>query len=166
MFRYFLCLITSARHKTAQRWTCAPSTTPPAEQRDCAGSGPLRHDFIDYTMKCRSSSTVSLWLWQLLSFMVPARHTSTLFIFGFCLTTMRLSRRFRVGRLLFGGRMAAPPGRHRPGRGLLRLPRHHEAVEGRRSVAIVAGPCGVHKLAIHTPPVIVLHFGFFRYPRL
>ena len=83
--------------------------------------------------------------------MVPARHTSTLFISGFCLTTMRLSRRFRVGGLLSGRRTAAPPGRHRPGRGLLRLPRLHGAVEGRRSVAIVAGPCGAHKLAIHTP---------------
>ena len=81
--------------------------------------------------------------------MVPARHTSTLFISGYSLTTTRLARRFRVGGLLSGGRMAASPGRHRPGRGLLRLPRLHGAVEGRRSVAIVAGPCGVHKLAMH-----------------
>ena len=51
------------------------------------GSWPLRHDCIDYTMKCRSSSTGSLWLWQALSFMMPARHTSTLFISGFRLTT-------------------------------------------------------------------------------
>ena len=79
---------------------------------------------------------------------------------------MRLSRRFRVGGLLFGERMAAPPGRHRPGRGLLRLPRLREAVEGRRGASIVAGTCGVHKLAIHTPLVIVLPFGFVLCPRL
>ena len=65
------------------------------------GPWPLRHDFIDCTMKCRSSSTGSLWLWQALSFMMPAGHTSTLCISGFHLTTMRLSRRFRVGGLLF-----------------------------------------------------------------
>ena len=91
------------------------------------GPWPLRHDFIDCTMKSRSSSTGSLWLWQALSFMMPARHTSSLFISGFRLTTMRLSRRFRVGGLLFGGRMAAHPGRHCPGRGLLRPPRLHGA---------------------------------------
>ena len=34
---------------------------------------------------------------------------------GFCLTAMRLLRRFPPGGLLFGGRMAARPGRHRPG---------------------------------------------------
>ena len=79
------------------------------------GPWPLQHDFIDYTMKCRSSSTGSLWLWQALSFMMPARDTSTLFISGFRLTTMRLSRRFRVGGLLFGVRMAAHLGRHCPG---------------------------------------------------
>ena len=67
------------------------------------GPWPLRHDFIDFTMKCRSSSTGSLWLWQALCFMMLARHTSTLFISGFRLTTMRLSRRFLVGQ-----GMAAP----------------------------------------------------------
>ena len=87
----------------------------------------LRHDFVDYTMKCRSSSTGSWWLWQALSFVMPARHTSTLFISGFRLTTMRQSRRFRVGGLLFGERMAAHTGRHCLGRGLLRLPRLHGA---------------------------------------
>ena len=143
------------RDKTAQRWTGTPSTTPPAVQRACAGAGPLRHDIIDYTMKCRSSTTGSLWFWQALSFMVPARHTFTLFISGFCLTTMRLSRRFRVGGLLSGERVAAPPGRHRPGRDFLRLPRLHRAVEGRRRGAIVAGPCGAHKCAIH---ICVLSF--------
>ena len=98
------------------------------------GLGRLRHDFIDYTMKCRSSSTVSLWLGQVLSFMVPARHTSALFISGFRLTTMRLLRRFRragcssgPGGLLFGGRIAAPPGRHRPSRGLFGV--YHDSVK-------------------------------------
>ena len=81
--------------------------------------------------------------------MVPARHTSTLFIFGFCLTTMRLSRRFRVGGLLFGGRMAAPLGRHRPGRGLLRLPRLREAARRQRCAAIIAGASFTGKLARH-----------------
>ena len=47
--------------------------------------------------------------------------------FRVSLTTMRPSRRFRVGGLLFGERMAALPGRHCPGRGLLRPPRLHGA---------------------------------------
>ena len=48
MFRHFWCLITHVpffsarlhvfRLKTAQPWTCASSTTPPAEQRACAGA--------------------------------------------------------------------------------------------------------------------------------
>ena len=43
------------------------------------------------------------------------------------------------GGLLFGERMAAPPGRHRPSRGPLRLPRLRGAAEGRRCAAIIAG---------------------------
>ena len=82
-------------------------------------------------------------------FNLPARHTSTLFIFGFCLTTMRLSRRFRVGGLLFGERMAALPGRHRVGRGLLRLPRLSEAARRQRCAAIIAGASFTGKFARH-----------------
>ena len=52
----------------------------------------------------------------------------------------RLLRHFRAcpGRLLFGGRMAAAPGRHFLGRGLLRLPRLHEAA-GRRRCGLLGG---------------------------
>ena len=138
MFRHFWCLITHVTFFFLHDYMCSVIRRLSRglvrhprhhllNNEPALGPWPLRHVFIDYTMKCRSSSTGSLWLWQALSFMMPARHTSTLFISGFRLTTMRLSRRFRVGGLLFGGRMAAHPGRHCPGRGLLRLPRLHGA---------------------------------------
>ena len=97
------------------------------EQRACAGALASAARLHRLHHEVSGSSTGSLWLWQALSFMMRARHTSTLFISGFRLTTMRLSRRFRVGGLLFGGRTAAHPGRHCSGRGLLRLPRLHGA---------------------------------------
>ena len=53
------------------------------------------------------------------------------------------------GGLLFGGRMAAPPGRHRPSRGPLRLPRLREAAEGRRCTGIIAGASCTGKCARH-----------------
>ena len=55
----------------------------------------------------------SLWLWQVLSFMEPARHTSALFISGFSFDSHEAITTLSPGGL-FGGRMAAPPGRHRP----------------------------------------------------
>ena len=81
-----------------------------------------------------SSSSASLWLWLALS---PALARHTLFfveVFRFFVTTTRLLRRFRrcPGRLLCGRRVAAPSGRHCPGRGLLRLPLHRRAA-GRSS---------------------------------
>ena len=51
----------------------------------------------------------SLWLWQVLSFMVLARHTFALFISGFRLTTMRLLRRFRQAGCSPGGEWPLPP---------------------------------------------------------
>ena len=53
-------------------------------------------------------------LWQVLSFMEPARHTSALFISGFLFDSHEAITTLSPGGL-FGGRMAAPPGRHRPG---------------------------------------------------
>ena len=46
------------------------------------------------------------------------------------------------GRLLCGERVAASPGRHCPGRILLRLPRHHHAAGRRCSLAIIAAGLG------------------------
>ena len=107
----------------------------------------------------------SLWLWQALSFMMLARHTSTLFISGFRVTTMRLSRRFRVGGLLFGRRMAAHTGRHCPGRGLLRLPLHRRAVGRCSCVSIIAGPSVIRKLARHMTFASIISLIYDRYLR-
>ena len=49
-----------------------------------------------------------MWLWQVLSFMMPARHTSALFISGFRVTAMRLLRRFRRAGSS-GGEWPLPP---------------------------------------------------------
>ena len=85
----------------------------------------------------RSAGALRLYhcgLGKCLPFMMLARHTSALFISGFRVTTMRLFRRFRwagcssgPGGLLFGGKMAAPPGRHRPSRGLFGV--NHDSVK-------------------------------------
>ena len=63
-----------------------------------------------------SSSLATLWLWQPLS-AVFARHTlvSFLFLFLDALPEYEAITTLSPGGLLFGGRMAAPPGRHRPG---------------------------------------------------
>ena len=45
--------------------------------------------------------------------------------------------------------MAAPPGRHCPGRVLLRLPLHRRAAGRCRCVSIIAGPSVIRKLARH-----------------
>ena len=123
MFRHFWCF----RHKTAQPWTCASSTTPPAEQRACAGAlaAAARLHRLHHEV-----SELFDWIIVALAGVVlydACKKYIYLFISGFRLTTMRLSRRFRVGGLLFGRRMAAHAGRHCPGRGLLRQPRLHGA---------------------------------------
>ena len=46
------------------------------------------------------------------------------------------------GQAALRGRVAAHPGRHCPGRVLLRLPRHHHAAERRCSLAIIAAGLG------------------------
>ena len=113
------------RHKTVQPWTCASSTAPPAEQRGCAAAlaAVARLHRLHHEV-----SELFDWIIVALASIVLYDACKThiyLFISGFRLTTMRLSRRFRVGGLLFGRRMAAHPGRHCLGRGLLRLTRLH-----------------------------------------
>ena len=82
------------------------------------------------------------------------RKTHICFIFvSFCtpFTNMRLLRRFHAcpDRLLFGGRMAAPPRKALPGPG---SSSPHGAVEGRRSANIVAAVPGSGNVpSRHTP---------------
>ena len=119
MFRHFWCLITHVPFFFFCRRLSRGLVRHPRHHllnnELALGTWPLRHDFIDHTMKCRSSLTGSLWLWQVLSFMTLVRHTSTLFTSGFRLTTMRLSRRFRVGGLLFGCESGRSPRKALPG---------------------------------------------------
>ena len=91
------------------------------ERRCCAGALRLQH--CGFGSRCQLCSQDTHWL-----------HFSVLTLF----TTTRLLRRFRRCPGRYGGRVAAPPGRHCPGRGLLRLPLHRRAAGRRRSVAITA----------------------------
>ena len=73
-------------------------------------------------------------------------HIGCISVFLTLFTNTKLLRRFRrcPGRLLCGERVAPPPGRHCPGRGLL-----HRAVGQCRYVSIIAGPNVTRKLARH-----------------
>ena len=82
-------------------------------------------------------------VWQVLSSMVPARHIYL--FFGFCLTTMRLLRRFRQADCSSGGEWPLSP------EGTARAAQHRVLLclqpKGRRSEAIIAGPCVTSRLA-------------------
>ena len=97
-----------------------------------------------------------------------ARHTLVAFqCFLTLFTNTRLLRRFRrcPGRLLCGERVAAHPGRHCLGRGLLRLPLDRRAAGRCRCVSIIAGPTIVRKLARHMTFAPILSLIYDRYLR-
>ena len=97
------------------------------ERRCCAGALRLHH--CGFGSRCQLCSQDTHWL-----------YFSVLTLF----TTTRLLRRFRrcPGRLLCGERVAAPPGRHCPGRGLLRLPLHRRAAGRSCCVSKHGAGCG------------------------
>ena len=78
-------------------------------------------------------------------------------------TNSRLLRRFCrcPGRLLCWERVAAPPGRHCPGRVLLRLPLHRRAAGRSCCVSIIAGP-GVTPETGKTHDICICSFSYLR----
>ena len=113
-----------------------------AERRRCAG--PLQCDVIDDTIKLlNDGAALELFVCNIMALAavvscVRKTHIGCILVFLLTLfTTMRLLRRFPPGGLLFGGRMAAPPGRHRPG-----LLRRRRAARAARSSLLQAQGVG------------------------
>ena len=138
------------RHKTAQPMTCASSTTPPAEQRACAGAltaaARLRrlHHEVSELFDWIIVALASVVLYDACKTHIYPVYFWVSFDDHEAITTLS------CGRAALRGANGRSPRKALPGRGLLRLPRLHGAarrwapftVEGRHNLA-VSWVCGV-----------------------
>ena len=119
-----------------------------AERRRC--TGPLQCDVIDDTIKMlNDDAALELFAWIIVALVAVVscvRKTNICFIFVCFLDALpeyEAITTLSPGGLLSGARIAALPGRHRPG-----LLRRRRAARDSADI-VAAGPCGVKKHAIH-----------------